>query len=54
MAKEKEFKIGDKVEFSKFNGVFEIVAELNGMLVVQSSTVRAFAKPAELKLIENG
>ena len=53
MAK-KGFKIGDQVEFSKFSGKFEIIMELNGMLVVQSEKVRAFAKPTELILLKNG
>lgn len=53
MAK-KGFKIGDHVEFSKFSGKFEIIMELNGMLVVQSEKVRAFAKPTELTLLKNG
>jgi len=53
MAK-KGFKAGDLVEFSKFTGIFEIIMELNGMLVVQSERVRAFAKPTELKLLKNG
>jgi len=54
MAKKKGFKIGDQVEFTKFSGKFEIIMELNGMLVVQSKKVRAFAKPAELTLLKNG
>jgi len=53
MTKKKGFKVGDKVEFSKFSGIFEIVMEVNGIFAVENSQVRALAKPTELKLLKN-